>query len=70
MDWEEALLRAWGAETTPQAAAYHRRRAARARQIAEGVTPGATKVRLLDEAVCCDQLAADVESVAGEAAGL
>jgi hypothetical protein len=69
MEWDEALLRAWGGEI-PQPASYYRRKAALARQAAEGVTTRAMKTLLLDEALHCDQLAADVESVAGEAAGL
>jgi len=69
MEWEDALLRAWGGEI-PQPATYYRRKAARARQVAEGVTTRAMKARLLDEAVHCDQLAADADRGAGEAAGL
>jgi hypothetical protein len=61
MEWEEALLGARGGETPAQSAAYYRRKAARARQIAEGVTTRAMKARLLDEAVHCDQLAADAD---------
>ena len=67
MEWEEALLRSWGGEIPPQAAAYYRRKAARARQIAEGVTTRAVKARLLDEAVHCDRLAADADRREGEA---
>jgi hypothetical protein len=69
MEWEEALLRAWGEEITSQSAAYYRRRAARARQVAEGVTTRAIRARLLDEAAHCDRLAANADHVAGEAAG-
>jgi hypothetical protein len=69
MEWEEALLAAWEGEI-PQSATYYRRRAARARQIAEGVTTRAMKARLLDEAVHCDQLAADAERAGGEPVGL
>jgi hypothetical protein len=36
MEWDEALVGAWGGETSPQPTAYYRRKAARARQIAEG----------------------------------
>ena len=70
MEWEEALLRVWGGEIPPQPATYYRRRAARVRQIAEWVTTQAVKSRLLDEAVHCDQLAADADRGAGEAASL
>jgi hypothetical protein len=70
MEWDEALVGAWGGETSPQPAAYYRRKAARARQIAEGVTTRVMKARLLEEAVHCDQLAADADRGAGEAAGL
>ena len=38
MEWEEALLTAWGGEIPPHAAAYYRRKAARARRVAEGAT--------------------------------
>jgi hypothetical protein len=68
MEWEEALLGAWGGEI-PQSATFYRRKAARARQIAEGVTTQAIKARLLAEAVHCDQLADDADRAAGEAAG-
>ena len=57
MEWEEALLTAWGGEVPSHPATYYRRKAARAREIAEGVTTRAMKARLLDEAVHCDQLA-------------
>jgi hypothetical protein len=69
MEWEEALLGVWRGETLPQPAAYYRRKAARARQIAEGVTTRTMKGRLLDEAVHCDQLAADADRGAGETLG-
>ena len=69
MEWEEALLRAWD-EEIPQSATYYRRRAARARQIAEGVTTQAIKARLLNEAVQCDELAADADRAAGQPVGL
>ena len=36
MEWEEALLEAWGGEMPPHSAAHYRRKAARARQLAEG----------------------------------
>ena len=67
MEWEEALLTAWGEEIPPYPPAYYRRRAARARQIAEGVTTRAMKARLLDEAVHYDQLAAAANRAAAEA---
>jgi hypothetical protein len=66
MEWEEALLRARGEETPSQRADYYRRKAVRARQAAEGVTTRAIKARLLDEAVRCEQLAADVDRVMEE----
>jgi hypothetical protein len=67
MEWEEALLTAWGEEIPPHPAAYYRRQAARARQVAEGVTTRAMKARLLDQAVHYDRLAADADRAAGEA---
>jgi hypothetical protein len=69
MEWEEALLRVWGGEIPPQPATY-RRKAARARQVAEGMTTRAMKEQLLGEAVHCDKLAADADRRAEEAAGL
>ena len=70
MEWEEALVGAWGGEIPPHAAAYYRRKAARARQLAEGMTTRAMKARLLDEAVHCDQLAADADRAEGEPVSL
>jgi len=70
MEWEEALLRAWGGEMSPQSAAHYRRRAARARQLADWMTTPGAKVRLLDDAARCDQLAAGADFVTGEAGGL
>jgi hypothetical protein len=67
MEWEEALVGAWGGEIPPHSAAYYRRKAAQARQIAEGATTPAIKARLLNEAVHCDQLAAGADRGAGEA---
>jgi hypothetical protein len=63
MEWEEALLMAWGGETLPHAAAYYRRQASRARQIAEGVTTRAMKARLLEEAAPYDELAAKADRI-------
>ena len=60
MEWEEALLEAWGGEVAPHSADHYRRKAARARQLAEGVTTEAMKERLLDEAAHLDRLAADL----------
>jgi hypothetical protein len=50
-------------------AAYYQRKAARARQVAEGVTTQAVNSRLLDEAVHCDQLAADADRGGGRSYG-
>jgi hypothetical protein len=61
MEWEEALLRAWGGARPPRPASYYRRNADRARQIAEGVTTRSMRARVLDEALHCDQLAADAD---------
>ena len=65
MEWEEALLRVWGEAIPLQAADHHCRKAARARQIAEGATIRGMKARLLDESVHCDQLAADADGGLG-----
>lgn len=70
MEWEEALLRAWGGGVTEDPAAFYRRNGVRARQAAESATTRAMKARLLDEAVHCDQLAADADRGAREAAEL
>jgi hypothetical protein len=65
MEWEEALLEAWGGEMPPHSAAHYRRKAARARQLAEGVTTEAMKERLLEEALHCDHLAAAADRETG-----
>jgi len=70
MEWEEALLEAWGGEMPQHSAAHYRRKAARARQLAEGVTTEAMKERLLEEALHCDHLAADADRETGEPVGL
>ena len=64
MEWEEALLVAWGAEMPQQPAEYYRRKATRARQMAAGVTTRAMKTRLLDEAGHYDELASTVDRLA------
>jgi len=69
MEWEEALVGAWGGEIPPHSPAYYRRQAARARQVAEGVTTPAMKARLLEEAAHCDQLAAQADRAARERDG-
>jgi hypothetical protein len=46
----------------PEPAQYYRRKAARARQVAEGVTTRAIKLRLLELAVEYDKLADGTES--------
>ena len=66
MEWEEALLGAWNGETPVQSAAYYRRKAARARQIAEEVTTRSMKTRLLGEAAHFERLAADADRGMGE----
>ena len=69
MEWEEALLRTWGGAIPSHPAAYYRRQATRARQVAEGVTTRAMKARLFDEAIHYDQLAADADRTAEDSAG-
>ena len=66
MEWEEALLTAWGGEI-PHAAAYYRRQAARARRVAEGATTKAVKARLLDDADHYDEFAAKADRTGAEA---
>jgi len=67
MEWEEALLTAWGGEIPPHAAAYYRRQAARARRVAEAATTRAVKARLLDDADHYDELAAEADRAGTEA---
>jgi hypothetical protein len=67
MEWEDALLMAWGGEIPPQPAAYYRRQAARARRVAEGVTTRTVKTRLLDDASHYDELAAKDDRAGAEA---
>ena len=62
MEWEEALLIARGGELPLHPAAHYRRQAARARQIAVGVTR-AMKARLLDDAARYDELAAEADRI-------
>src|SRR5215813_7202511 len=50
MDWEEALLRCWGAETAAETATHFRQKVARAREMAAEATTGAVRTRLLDDA--------------------
>ena len=47
---------------SPRPADYYRRKAARARQVAEGVTTRAVKARLLDLALEYDRLADGADS--------
>jgi hypothetical protein len=56
MEWEEALLRAWGGELPPPAS-YYRHQSSRSRLMAEDATTRAVKARLLDEAARYDELA-------------
>jgi len=64
MDWEEVLLRSWGSQAAPEPAVQFRRKAVRARQMAEGVTTGAVKVRLLEAATRFEQLADNANAAA------
>ena len=68
MEWEEALLIARSGESPPHPATYYRRQAARARHVAAEVTTLAMRLRLLNEAVHCDELAAKADRIAEEAA--
>jgi len=67
MEWEEALLMAWGGEMPPHPAGYYRQQAARARRVAEGATTRAVKARLLDDAVRYDELAVEADRAETEA---
>ena len=64
MEWEEALLIAWGGEMPQRPATYYRRKAARARQMAEGVATRLMRTRLLDEASHYDELAGTADRLA------
>ena len=66
MEWEEALLGSWGGAIPAHPAAYYRRKAARARQVAKETTTRAVKARLLDEAAHCDRLAAAADRLSDE----
>ena len=59
-----AILRAMDqlSDLPPQPAEYYRRKAARARQVAEGVTTRAIKARLLELALEYEKLADGTES--------
>jgi hypothetical protein len=67
MEWEEALLTAWGGEIPPHAAAYYRRQAARARRVAEAATTRAVKAWLPDDAGHYDELGAKADRAGTEA---
>jgi len=60
---------AWGAEIPMPAGGLFRRKAARARQVAEGVTTRAMRAKLLEDAGHCDRLAAKADRAAEAAAG-
>ena len=68
VEWEETLLMAWGAEIPSHPAAYYRRQAARARQVAAEVTTRVMKTRLLDEAAHYDDLAAEADGIVEDVA--
>jgi hypothetical protein len=51
-------------DVPPEPAEYYRRKAARARQVAEGVTTRAIKARLLELALEYDRLANGTEAAA------
>ena len=59
--WYTALMDN-STDLSPQPAEYYRRKAARARQVAEGATTRAVKARLLDLAVEYDRLADGADS--------
>jgi hypothetical protein len=59
--WYAALMDN-STDLSPQPAEYYRRKAARARQVAEGATTRAVKARLLDLAVEYDRLADGADS--------
>jgi hypothetical protein len=61
MDWEEALLRCWGAETMAETATHFRLKAARAREMAAEATTRAVRTRLLDDARSFEGLAQSVD---------
>jgi hypothetical protein len=57
-------------DVPPEPAEYYRRKAARARQVAEGVTTRAIKARLLELALEYDRLADGTGTRAGPASDL
>ena len=59
---------AWGGEMQPQPAIYYRRKAARAREIADELTTRVMKTKLLDEAAHYDRLAANADCMQETAA--
>src|ERR1700738_4602049 len=66
------MLRAMNqpSDLPPQPAEYYRRKAARARQVAEGVTTRAIKLRLLELALEYDKLADGTESATRPPTGI
>jgi hypothetical protein len=70
VEWEEALLGAWGGEIPTQSAAYYRRRAARAREIAGGWRSGPLKHGFSTKQFTAIGVQLMPIGVMGEAAGL
>ena len=67
MECEQALLVARGDEMPNEPAFYYRLKAARARQLVEGITTRALKTRLLEEAMHYDELATVADRIAADA---
>jgi hypothetical protein len=70
MECEQSLLMARRDEMPYEPASYYRWKAARARQLVDGITTQALKRRLLEEAMHYDELATAADRIAADAAFL
>ena len=57
MEWEEALLRAWGEDSSQSSPTYYRQKAARVREMAGAAATRAVKTRLFNDARGFDEIA-------------
>jgi hypothetical protein len=61
MEWEEALLRAWGEDSSRSSPTYYRQKADRVREMAGAATTRAVKARLFNDARRFDEIARSMD---------
>ena len=61
MEWEEALLRAWGEDLSQSSPTYYRQKAARVREMAGAAATRAVKTRLFNDARRFDEIARSMD---------